>query len=109
MYDNLSFSIWNNPLNSFEMELRFVKVDNMFVAEFEAAGDFNLHIERSEGGLFMVEQRTSSEGKYARVANLCYQGGIEVVDQDFVGAVYPKYIKVSSEVDPTLAIVTFNE
>lgn len=91
------------------MELRFVKDGNVFVAEFEAAGDFNLHVERSAGGLFKVEQRTTTEGNYAKVDSLGYLDGKDVIDRDFVGAIYPKYIKVVSEVDPTLAIVTFSE
>jgi hypothetical protein len=33
---------------------------------------------------------------------------MKVIDADFVGGVFPKGIKVVSESQPTLAVVTFN-
>lgn len=32
------------------MELNFIEVEGKWVAEFEAIGNFNLHIERKESG-----------------------------------------------------------
>lgn len=90
------------------MELNFTKEGNNYVAEFSATGDFNLHVERPAGGLFKVEQRTSESGQYASVEDLGWRRGQGVIDLDFTGVVYPKSIKVVSEVEPTMGVVTFN-
>lgn len=89
------------------MNLEFVKDGNVFVAEFEVAGDFNLHVERPASGLFSVYQRTAQSGKYAYVEGLGSQTGKDVIEYDFTGVIYPKSIRVVSEVNPTLAVVTF--
>ena len=44
------------------MEINFNKIDGVWVAEFEATSDFNLHLERTEGGIVRVLQRGCSEG-----------------------------------------------
>lgn len=89
------------------MELNFVKENNVWVAEFEATADFNLHIEREEKGSIAVYQRTTPSGEYDSV----YMGGYfnrehKTIDADFVGAIYPKYIKVVSQVEVTNAELT---
>ena len=89
------------------MELRFVKDGNVFVAEFEVAGDFNLHVERPAGGLFSVYQRTAQSGKYAYVEGLGSQTGKDVIEYDFSALVYPKWIKVVCGNKPTVGVVTF--
>lgn len=88
-------------------ELSFVKEGSKYVAEFEAASDFNLHIERNDRGFLYVEQRTSPNGKYDSVqgANFAHSDG--VIDIDFAAVIYPKYIKVVSEVEPIMGVVTF--
>jgi len=91
------------------MELAFNQVGNSYVAEFEAQGDFNLHIEREESGFLMVNQRTTPEGKYDSIRGGNFNYGDNVVDVDFVGSIYPKYIQVVSKVQPSLAVVTFAE
>lgn len=90
------------------MNLDFVKDGNVFVAEFEVAGDFNLHVERPADGLFSVYQRTTQSGKYAYVKGLGSQTGKDVIEYDFAGVIYPKSIRVVSESEPTMAVVTFN-
>lgn len=89
------------------MDLVFNKQGNEWVAEFEATADFNLHIEREMSGLVKVYQRTAG-GKYTPIKELSLQLGSQLtIDYDFVGVVWPKYIKVVSKVEPTLAVVTF--
>jgi hypothetical protein len=88
------------------MELNFIKDGNVFIAEFEVAGDFNLHVERKERGIFSVYQRTALNGKYAYVEDLGSQTGKGVIEYDFTGVIYPKMIKIVSEVNPTIAEVT---
>lgn len=79
-----------------------------YEVEFEASSDFSIHIERPAGGRFLVYQKSVANGKYSLVDNVGYQDYKDVFDIDFVGAVYPKWIKVVSEVEPTMAVVTFN-
>lgn len=88
------------------MELNFIKDGNVFIAEFEVAGDFNLHVERKERGIFSVYQRTALNGKYAYVEDIGSQTGKDVIEYDFTGVIYPKMIKIVSEVNPTIAEVT---
>lgn len=93
------------------MELTFIKQGDKYVAEFEVTSDFNLHIERDvkEGGFLFVNQRTSKEGQYDSVGGASFNYGDPVVDIDFTGLVYPKYIQVISKVLPTKAEVTVSE
>lgn len=87
------------------MELNFTKVGDKYVAEFKATADFNLHIERSESGFLFVNQRTTSSGAYDSIKGASFNYGDPVVDMDFVGTIYPKYIQVVSKVMPTMAVV----
>lgn len=91
------------------MTINFNKVGDKYVAEFEATGNFNLHIERNESGFLFVNQRTTSSGAYDSIKGASFNYGDPVVDIDFVGAIYPKYIQVVSKVMPTMAAVTFAE
>jgi len=89
------------------MELTFRKEGSKYIAEFAATADFNLHLEREDGGLLYVQQRTSTSGQYDSIKGGDFAPQDKIVDCDFLGVVYPKYIKIVSEVEPTLAIVTF--
>lgn len=97
------------------MELVFKRSEQEFAGnpayevEFNATADFNLHIERPSGGRFLVFQKSVANGKYDIVDGIGYKDHRDVIDIDFVGAVYPKWIKVVSEVEPTMAFVTFAE
>ena len=83
------------------MELTFNKTDNKWVAEFEAAAHFNLHLERdSEGRLDIYSNGV--------IADIPYQDRKLVVDMDFAVAI-PKQFKIVSVSQPTIAVVTFNE
>lgn len=88
------------------MDLTFNKDGGSFVAEFVATADFNLHIEKS-GGDFRIMQKTVENGLYDCIDGLYIPAGSPVIDYDFVASIYPKYIKIVSEVEPTLAVVTF--
>lgn len=89
------------------MEITFNKTKEGYVAEFEATSDFNLHIEREVKGSIAVYQRTTPSGEYDSI----YMGGYfnrehKTIDADFVGAIYPKYIKVVSSAEVTKAELT---
>lgn len=90
------------------MNLNFTNVGEKWVAEFSVTDDFNLHIEREESGYLIVNQRTTAEGKYDSIRDGSFNYGDPVVDIDFTGVIYPKYIQVISKVEPTYAEVTSN-
>lgn len=90
------------------MVLKFTNVGENWVAEFSVTDDFNLHIEREESGYLIVNQRTTAEGKYDSIRDGSFNYGDPVVDIDFTGVIYPKYIQIISKVEPTYAEVTSN-
>lgn len=92
------------------MELNFTKEDALWVATFEAASDFNLHIEGVAVGKVQVYQRGTSSGEYAFVKEATpYPSAGTAYDYDFSALVYPKYMKVACAKKPTMAVVTFAE
>lgn len=88
------------------MELTFRKEGSKYIVEFEATANFNLHLEKEKEGFLFVQQRTSTNGQYDSINSGNFASQDNVVDYDFVGVVYPKYIKIVSEVQPTMAVVT---
>lgn len=88
------------------MDLTFRQQGNVFVTEFEATSDFNLHIEKGRGSL-QVLQSSVAGGGYDGVRGARMIRYDDVFDSDFTALVYPKYIKVVAETKPTLAVVTF--
>lgn len=89
------------------MELNFTKDGNAYVAEFEASGDFNVHIETAEECTLNVFQRTGSSGAFAQVESVGLRAFDRVKDVDFSGSVYPKTIQIRLVVNPSVATVTF--
>lgn len=88
------------------MNLTFNKINDVFVSEFSVTSDFNLHIERSKGGSFTIFQRSSDGGNYGEVYYQEKLDKIKVIDYDFSALIYPKYIKIVSESEPTYAAIT---
>ena len=94
------------------MELTFEKIEQYFgkdaawVSEFEVTADFNLHIERKKGGRFLVYQKSVADGEYDIVDGVGRLDHKAVIDLDFTALIYPKYIKVVSEAEVTMGIVT---
>lgn len=87
------------------MELKFNKNGDAWVAEFEATDKFNLHMEGLLLGSFSILQRTAG-GKYTHVRGIpTYPRFDKVFDYDFDALVYPKFIKIVSETEPTYAEV----
>lgn len=87
------------------MELGFNRVGGRWVAEFEATGDFNLHIERRKRGSLAVFQKSTEAGQYASESSWS-DSAETVVNRDFKVGIAPKHIKVVSSSEPTMAIVT---
>lgn len=97
------------------MEITFVKNDKLFwkegayVSEFQITSDFNLHVEREKGGRFLVYQKTVENGEYDIVDGIDMYRHKDVIDIDMSALVYPKYIKVVSESEVTMGVVTYAE
>lgn len=91
------------------MDLTFTKKQGLYEAEFKVTGDFNLHVERKASGGFTIYQKTVENGKYDAVDNVPYQRGSDVIDLDVTAVIYPKHIKVVSESEVTMGVITFNE
>ena len=89
------------------MELKFEQVNNLYVAEFEVTSDFNLHIERKKTGYITIKQRTTPYGEYDSVDGANIARTDMVIDLTLWDLVYPKWIKVVSEAEVTMGIVTF--
>lgn len=90
------------------MELNFTKVGNGYVAEFEATGSFNVHIETDEPCGIAVKQRTSKSGAFAAVEVGGSQSYGKVIDVDFSAVVWPKTIQIHVPFMPTKAEVNTN-
>jgi hypothetical protein len=87
------------------MELIFTKEHGIYVAQFRATGDFNIHLERNDGGILNILQSTIADGEYDIVSS---HKNIQdrVFDCDFTAMVYPKYIKIVSNTEVTRCIIT---
>ena len=93
------------------MDITFNKVGELWEAEFEATADFAIHLERDKVGVFRIYQRTAGS-KYALVDEVdkVYTRNVGTVDYECPSLIYPKFIKVVSGTEPTLAeIVTDGE
>ena len=99
------------------MEITFEKIDKLlgnegaYVSEFEVTADFNLHIERKAGGRFLMYQKSVADGEYDIVDGVGYQEPRHkaVIDIDMTALVYPKFVKVVSESEVTMGVVTYAE
>ena len=91
------------------MTLSFTLEDGLFVAEFEAISRFNLHLERPASGSIYMKQKTVKDGSYVIVKDFGWnRDGDLIIDADCgQGAVYPKWIRLESAVEPSVAEVTF--
>lgn len=95
------------------MELNFIQSKVVFgkktgyEAEFEATADFNIHIERKAVGRFLVYQKSVADGQYDIVDTIGRLDHKDVIDLDMTALVYPKYIKIVSESEVTMGVVTF--
>ena len=87
--------------------LNFTKEGSLYVADVEVTSDFNLHIEREQGGVIYMQARTTSTGRFDSVKGFNIANLDPVIDYDFSALVYPKTIRIVSEVEPTFAEITF--
>lgn len=90
------------------MELSFTKIDNHYECEINAFDIFNLHIERDKPGYLFLQQRNNEKDKWASVKNGNLPSCDKVLNFDIMGIVFPKLIKIVSEVKPTRGSVTYD-
>jgi hypothetical protein len=86
------------------MELEFQKINSMYVAEFKATSDFALHIEK-EGGSLSAFVSSVEGGKYDLINEFGKHTYGNCVDYDFISVIWPKWIKIKSNVLPSVATV----
>lgn len=91
------------------MTLTFTQENGLYVAEFEASAPFSIHLERPKGGFINMLQRSVDSGTFVAVKNFNPNyNATQVIDADCgQGAVYPKWIRLESAVEPSVAEVTF--
>ena len=77
------------------MELTFLKDGNKWVAEVEVNSDFNLHIEKGAGSLF-VAQTSVPGGKYDNVPSFRMSPEDATMDKDVTALLYPKTIRIEA-------------
>lgn len=76
------------------MELVFTLENGKYVAYAQVNADYNVHLERIHTGGVAISQTTISGKSYAPVFS---EYKPSIVDLDFDGIVYPKYIKIISD------------
>ena len=85
--------------------MTFNKVGNVYVAEFEVTKDFSLHIEKPEGSIAMGQTSVPGAG-YDNVRGFSFDAKDRVIDTEVIGTLYPKQIKITCSVLPTMAVVS---
>ena len=89
------------------MDLLFEKKGEWYEANFTAESDFNIHVEKS-GGTLYLQQSCVENGQPATVRGANWGRDIDVIDEGFSALVYPMHIRVKSSVAPTRAVVVFS-
>ena len=88
------------------MDVNFQQVGNYHEAEFTVTSDFNLHLEKEKAGDTRLYVKGVPDGEYAALifpSNYLFN---KVIDYDLSALVYPKYIKIQSDVPVTSCVVT---
>ena len=89
------------------MKLTFTKQEGGWTAEFTASDRFNIHIEGVQEGNVRIYQKGTEVGEYAYIRTATpYPSFSNVYDKSFAALVYPKWIKVVCDVEPSKAVVT---
>lgn len=90
--------------------LIFKKESKGYVSEFKVNGPFNIHLEKSKPGKIYFKQRGSDQGEYDIIKAADYSSRDLIIDDDYSSPVglYPKWIRIESEVEPSVAVVSSN-
>lgn len=90
------------------MNLEFTKNGDLYIAEFTAEADFNIHIEK-DAGFVTLYQTSVAGGKYEVVRSLNRNYLDPVIDAAHKVLVAPLYIRLVSSTMPSVAVVTFRD
>lgn len=87
------------------MELQFNKQDEKWVAEATVNGDYSLHLEKMQDGLFYMQQRSTADGRYAgcSIPLGIGTGNWRALDYVFSHGYYPMNVRFVSMVQITKA------
>ena len=77
------------------MELTFLNDGDKWVTEVEVNSDFNLHIEKGEGSLNVL-QTSVPGGKYDNVLSLQMSPDDSALDEDVTALLYPKTLLIEA-------------
>lgn len=85
--------------------LEFTHKDGKWVANTTVNSDYALHVERSEEGLFLMNQRSVNDGNYANceIPYIIQAGRWKVMDKVFVHGYYPMHLEIISYSEVTKA------
>jgi hypothetical protein len=75
-----------------------------YVADAIVNSDFNLHLEKEQIGLVSVYVSTVDSANKVKA----YETSDKIIDYDFDGIVYPKYVTVCSIKPVTSGVITEN-
>lgn len=86
-------------------KLEFTKQGDSYIAETIVNNDYNIHIEREKGGFFYLEQRSTSEGKFApcNLPSGISNGYWSTLDYTFAHGFYPMNVRFKSTSPVTMA------
>lgn len=90
------------------MELQFTKKDNLWVATAEVSSDYNVRLECMKSGLVIIKQSTV-EGREGKVVASGSFGEDGLYEQDYVNAVYPKYVTIECNAQPKNGYITVKQ
>ena len=86
--------------------LSFTQQGRVWIAEATVNADYNLHIERESSGSFSMEQKGVEQGEYVECRGVPDFSFKKNIDHDFQHGVYPKYIRIESGSEVTIATLT---
>lgn len=90
------------------MEISITQKGKNYVGEFTVTEDFNLHVEKSREGYLLISQRTTEFGEYASLQDARDIFRNKILDIDIQAVIYPKHIRIVSEVPVEKCTVTYN-
>ena len=90
------------------MNVEFTKTGEVYRGEFTVTSDFNLHMEKEQAGNTRVYIKGVADGEYASANFPSAYSYNAIIDYDFSTVIYPKYLRIDSDVPVKSCIITTN-
>ena len=90
------------------MNVEFTKTGEVYRGEFTVTSDFNLHMEKEQAGNTRVYIKGVVDGEYASANFPSAYSYNAIIDYDFSTVIYPKYLRIDSDVPVKSCIITTN-